>query len=79
MLSDIAKRIRKLGVNIEFDEELIAKLSKDGTDPVYGARPLRRELQRRIEDSFAEAMLRGEIKNGDSIRAVIEDNEVKYV
>jgi len=79
MLADIAKRINKLGVEIEFDEELISKLAKEGTDPVYGARPLRRELQRRIEDSFAEAMLRGEIKTGDSIRAVIEDNEVKYV
>lgn len=79
MLADIAKRINKLGVEIEFDEDLISKLAKEGTDPVYGARPLRRELQRRIEDSFAEAMLRGEIKTGDSIRAVIEDNEVKYV
>ena len=79
MLADIAKRINKLGVEIEFDEELISKLAKEGTDPIYGARPLRRELQRRIEDSFAEAMLRGEIKTGDSIRAVIEDNEVKYV
>ena len=79
MLGDIKKRIEKLGIAIEFDEDLISKLAKEGTDPVYGARPLRRELQRRIEDSFAEAMLRGEIKNGDSIRAVIEDNEVKYV
>jgi len=78
MLSDVTKRITDLGITITFDEEVIASLAKEGFDPVYGARPLRRAIVRRVEDSFSEAMLRGEIKAGDNVTAVLEDGAIRY-
>ena len=78
MIGEIKKRIEKIGVEIQFDDDLIRFLAKEGTDPIYGARPLRRELQRKIEDTFAEAMLRGEVKSGDKVRAVLEDGKPVY-
>ena len=79
MIGEIKKRIEKIGVDIVFEDGLVRELAKEGTDPVYGARPLRRELQRKIEDTFAEAMLRGEVKAGDKVTAVYEDGTVKYL
>ena len=53
-------------------------LAKEGFDPVYGARPLRREIVRKIEDSFSEEMLSGNIKEGDRVRAVLRDGAIVY-
>ncbi len=78
MLSDVTKRITELGISITFDEEVIASLAREGFDPVYGARPLRRAIVRRVEDSFSEAMLRGEVKAGDTVTAVLEDGVIRY-
>ena len=78
MLSDVTKRITDLGISITFDEEVIASLAREGFDPVYGARPLRRAIVRRVEDSFSEAMLRGEVKAGDTVTAVLEDGVIRY-
>ncbi len=78
MLSDIIKRINSLGIEIEFPDEVVSMLAKEGFDPVYGARPLRRAIVRKVEDSFSEAMLRGEIKEGDKVRAELGDGNIKY-
>ena len=53
-------------------------LAKVGFDPVYGARPLRRAIVRRVEDSFSEAMLNGTVNAGDSVRAILEDDVIVY-
>ena len=80
MLGEIGERIESLGVNISFDDKLVDSLAREGFDPVYGARPLRRAIQRRIEDSFATAMLEGRISDGDSVKAVLNDkNEIEYL
>ena len=78
MLREVEKRINDIGVTISFDNEVIACLAKEGFDPVYGARPLRRAIVRRVEDSFSEAILRGEIKAGDDVSAVMEDGKIVY-
>ena len=78
MLSEVEKRIRDLGITVTFENEVIASLAKEGFDPVYGARPLRRAIVRRVEDSFSEAMLRGEIKAGDDVTAVLADGKIAY-
>ncbi len=78
MLAEVNGRINSLGIKIEFTDEVIASLAKEGFDPVYGARPLRRAIIRKIEDSFSEAMLRGEIKSGDEVECVIENDGIKY-
>jgi ATP-dependent Clp protease ATP-binding subunit ClpC len=78
MLGDVKKRVESLGMKIEFTHEVVASLAKEGFDPVYGARPLRRAIVRRVEDSFSEAMLRGEIKEGDDITADLSDGKIVF-
>lgn len=65
MLGELQARIKDLDVDIIFDNSLVAFVAKEGFDPVYGARPLRRAITSLVEDSFSEAMLEGKIKAGD--------------
>ena len=60
-------------VTVEFTNSALDKLSDAGYDPAYGARPLRRVLQRMIEDQMSEMILRGEIPTGSKV--TIEANE----
>ncbi len=78
MLGDVKKRVEALGMTIEFSSDVVALLAKEGFDPVYGARPLRRAIVRKIEDAFSEAMLRGEIKEGDEIMTDIMDGKIVF-
>ncbi|MBE6574606.1 MAG: ATP-dependent Clp protease ATP-binding subunit [Ruminococcaceae bacterium] len=78
MLSSLKDRISKLGIDIVFDESVIKFISQRGFDPVYGARPIRREIQRAVEDEFSNAMLEGSIKEGDRVRAVVSEERVKF-
>lgn len=78
MLSEIAKRIEQQNISIEFDDEVVAYLAKEGFDTVYGARPLRRAMQRRIEDSLSTELLNGNIRSGDNVRAFMENGDVKF-
>ena len=74
MLSNVKDRISKIGVDITFDGSVAELVAKEGVDPVYGARPLRREIQRRVEDSFSNAMLDGSVKTGDKVTAKVNEN-----
>ena len=78
MLKELTARIESLGVNITFSDEAVALLAKEGFDPVYGARPLRRAITRKIEDSFSGEMLEGKIKAGDSVTAKVKDGAIIY-
>lgn len=78
MLGEVEERIEKLGITVTFDEEVVASLAKEGFDSVYGARPLRRAIVRRVEDAFSEAMLKGEITEGDEVKAVLTDGKVEF-
>jgi len=79
MLNQINERIVNLGINLTFSDEVVDHLAKAGFDPVYGARPLRRAMQRQIEDSLSLKLLEGEVVKGDSIKAVLEDGKVVYI
>ena len=78
MLSEVKKRVNSLGISLEFSDEAVSHIAKAGFDPVYGARPLRRAIVRMVEDKFSEAMLAGEIAEGDSVRAVLDDGAIKF-
>ena len=78
LLGELKQRVNDLGVDITFDDSLIAFVAEKGFDPVYGARPLRRAITSLVEDSFSEAMLEGKIKAGDSIVAKAADGKVVY-
>ncbi len=73
MLVSLAKRLEKIGVNATFDDSVKEKMAEVGFDDVYGARPLRRAIQTKIEDVLSEKLLSGEIKSGDQIVIKYED------
>jgi len=78
MLGEVKKRIAMLNVDITFDKSVTEHVSKEGFDAAFGARPLRRTIQRLIEDSFSTEMLEGRFKAGDRVLAKIVDGKVVY-
>lgn len=79
MLRDVSARAEDIGIKITFSDDVVAELVREGFDPIYGARPLRRAIVRKIEDSLSEAMLSGKIGEGDSVNAVMSDGKIEYV
>ena len=55
---------------------MVTKLAREGYDPKFGARPLRRLIQRTVEDGLSEELLAGRIALGDSVRLVIEEDKI---
>ncbi|MCL2098810.1 MAG: ATP-dependent Clp protease ATP-binding subunit [Oscillospiraceae bacterium] len=78
MLDEIKKRVSDLGIDIEFDDKCVDLLSAEGYDPIYGARPLRRAIQRKIEDSFSLEVLEGRAKKDDKIFVSAEEGNIVY-
>ncbi len=66
LLCELRGRMEGMGLGLSVSEEALSCLSARGYDPVYGARPLRRLIQSQVEDAVAEAMLSGELRNGDT-------------
>ena len=66
-LEQLVKRTAEQGVALEFTERLKEAFAKEGYDPVYGARPLKRLLQRKIQDELALLILKGDIMEGDAL------------
>ena len=64
MLAGLSKRVKELEFELEFDESAIEEIGNAGFDPVYGARPLRRAIQQKIEDKLSEEMLEGKLVAG---------------
>ena len=56
--------------------EAVKELAKEGFDPKYGARPLRRAIQSKVEDAVAEKMLEGQLKSGDTAHVRLKDGKV---
>ncbi len=73
LLEEIGARVKSLGIDITFSEDIISRLTKEGHNPLYGARPLRRAAVRLIEEPLAHGMLKGEIKEGDQIVMKLRD------
>jgi ATP-dependent Clp protease ATP-binding subunit ClpC len=75
MLSELNHRIEEFNLHIEVSDEVKAMLLREGFDPKYGARPLRRVIQRRLEDGISEEMLLGKITPGDSVAVTVDEKE----
>ncbi len=69
----LLKRTEEQGVVLEFTDRLKETFAKEGFDPVYGARPLKRLLQRKIQDELAMLILKGEIGGSDVIIVDVDD------
>jgi len=75
MLKVLKKRLSDLGIEIEFTDSAISAVADAGFDDVYGARPLRRAIQSKIEDLLSEKMLEGAIKAGQNAICDVVDGE----
>ena len=67
MLKQLSGQMKEKEITLEFTDAAINKLAQIGFDPVYGARPMRRTIQEKIEDSLAKKLISGEIKRGDKV------------
>ena len=76
MLKTVADRMETMGIHLDAGDEAVAELAKEGFDPKYGARPLRRAIQSKVEDAVAEKMLDGTLRAGDTARLTVEDNKL---
>ncbi|MCI2056565.1 MAG: ATP-dependent Clp protease ATP-binding subunit [Oscillibacter sp.] len=76
MLKATEARMKTMGVSLNADDAAIAELAKEGFDPRYGARPLRRAIQDKIEDAVAEQMLDGTLKSGDTAKISADDGKL---
>ncbi|MGA9525336.1 MAG: ATP-dependent Clp protease ATP-binding subunit [Myxococcaceae bacterium] len=78
-LIDITRRkLRGQAVSLELTDAAKDVLAERGYDPKYGARPLRRVIQRQIENAISERLLRGEIREGDTLRVDFTDGEFRF-
>ena len=66
MLEQVGERLKALGVTLSWTDEALDALAKQGFDPSYGARPLRRTIRTQVEDPAAEGLLSGSLKAGDT-------------
>lgn len=74
LMKDVNKRLKDQGFELEVAKSALELIAKEGNDPTFGARPLRRAIQRLIEDELSERILEGKFKAGDKIQvAAIED------
>jgi len=78
MLSKVYHQIKAQGMNMEVTEEVKDILAKEGYDPTLGARPLRRTIQRLIENPLSELLLRGDFKEGDTILITAENGKIVF-
>ncbi len=78
MLKEVSKRLDELDIHVEFTDAAKKALTKAGFDVNYGARPLRRAIQKTVEDRLSEKMLSGDVKKGDSVVIDAEGDELKF-
>ena len=78
MTRDVIQRLKSLDIDLKISEEAVKLIAKEGLDLEYGARPLKRAIQRELEDTLSEAILKGDIKKGNSVIAEIDNNKIVY-
>ena len=78
MMRSVEKRLAERGIRLTVDEDALKLISAAGYDLQYGARPLRRAIQRMVEDALSEEILMGHIRLGDEVRGVNRDGELKF-
>lgn len=78
MLNSLLGRIKEMNINVEVSDSAKAFLVEKGYDQAYGARPLRRAIQKMVEDQLSEEMLKGEIKPGAAVLVDVENEKLAF-
>ncbi|MFB9863531.1 ATP-dependent chaperone ClpB [Rufibacter immobilis] len=75
----IQERLEESGIRLEATDEVLDFLGQEGYDPQFGARPLKRVLQRRVLNELSKAILAGDIRKDAVVEAVLEDGNIRFV
>ena len=78
MIATLRDRLKAMDIDMEFDPQVKKLVAKAGFDPVYGARPLRRALQNKVEDKLSEEILEGKINPDFRYICRVEDEDVIF-
>ncbi|MDD3014301.1 MAG: ATP-dependent Clp protease ATP-binding subunit [Candidatus Gastranaerophilales bacterium] len=78
MLTDLIKRLNNQEIYLEVPDDVKDYLAQEGYSQTYGARPLRRVIQKKIEDPIAEEILTGMYADGDTIKLTLEDKKIAF-
>jgi ATP-dependent Clp protease ATP-binding subunit ClpC len=78
MLADLDERLKEFGIKVELTNEAKDHLVSEGYDPLYGARPLRRAIQRMIEDELSERVLEGAFVSGDKVVVDVSEGKLTF-
>jgi len=78
LIKDISKRLIEQEYYLDLDNASLEYIAQEGNDPTYGARPLRRAIQKLIEDPLSEKILEGKFKAGDSIEVTLVGDEMVF-
>jgi len=72
----LAQRLKARGIELKLTDKARDLLGRQGYDPVYGARPLKRVIQRMVQDPIALRMLQGELKEGQTVKVEVQGNDL---
>jgi ATP-dependent Clp protease ATP-binding subunit ClpB len=78
LVDGTARRLTEAGIVLEVTDAALTLLAREGYDPVYGARPLRRAIQRELENPLARRLLGGEFVSGDTVRVDARDGLISF-
>ena len=78
LLNKLLKRLEEEGLSLEIGPEIKEKLATDGYDPKFGARPLKRAIEREIENRLSLSMVNRQFQSGDKIKAILQDGEIAF-
>ena len=78
LLDRLSRRLRAQRVEVEFTDEAARLLAKEGFDPEFGARPLRRTIQRRVENELSRMVLGGAVEPGDKVIVDVSDDDLDF-
>jgi ATP-dependent Clp protease ATP-binding subunit ClpC len=78
MLKSVGERLAEQDITLEFDAEAEKLLAREGFDPTYGARPLRRAITKAVEDRLSEEILRGNVKKGHRVQVTAKDGKLQF-
>jgi len=78
LIHEVEQRLVERGIKLEVTDEAKAWLAQEGFDPIYGARPLRRAIQRYLENPISTRILQGEFKEGDTIAINLQEDNLSF-
>jgi len=78
MLGSVAERLSEKDIELHWTDDALDFIAREGFDVTYGARPLRRAIQRSVEDNLSEALLSGEVILGDTVEMSVQDEKLHF-